>query len=58
MLVTKKNTSNSKVLVEVGRFPFMINIETQFFKYLQRISFVKEDRYLCKAFNQKLANKE
>ena len=58
MLGTKKNTSNSKVLVEVGRFPFIINIETQFFKNLQRISFVKQDRYLCKGFNQKLANKE
>ena len=35
-----------------------MSIETQLFKYLQRIPFVKEDSYLLKAFNEELANKE
>ena len=35
-----------------------MSIETQLFKYLQRIPFVKEDSYLRKAFNEELANKE
>ena len=46
------------MLGELGRFPFRISIETQLFKYLQRIPFVKEDCRLCKAFNEELANKE
>ena len=50
--------SSSKVLEELGRFPFRITIETQLLKYLQRIPFVKEDCYLHKAFNEELANKE
>ena len=51
MLGVENNTSSSKVLGELGRFPFRITIETQLFKYLQRIPFVKEDCYLRKAFN-------
>ena len=35
-----------------------MSIETQLFKYLQRIPFVKEDSYLRKSFNEELANKE
>ena len=58
MLGAKKNTSNSKVLVELGRFLFTTNIETQFFKYLQRIYFLKEDYYLRKAFNEELSSRE
>ena len=33
----KNNTSSSKVLGKLGRFPFRISIETRLFKYLQRI---------------------
>ena len=51
MLGVENNTISSKVLGELGRFPFRITIETQLFKYLQRIPFVKEDCYLRKAFN-------
>ena len=54
----KNNTSSSKVLAELGQFPLRISIETQFFKYLQRIPFLKEDCFLRKAFNEELANKE
>ena len=46
------------MLGKLGRFPLRISIETQLFKYLQRIPFVKEDCYLRKAFNEELANKE
>ena len=46
------------MLGELGRFPLRITIETQLFKYLQRIPFVKEDCCLRKAFNEELANKE
>ena len=42
----KNNTSSSKVLGELGRLILRISIKTQLFKYLQRIPFVKEDRYL------------
>ena len=58
ILGVKNNTSSSKVLGELGRFPPRISTETQLFKYLQRILFVKEDCYLRKAFNEELANKE
>ena len=43
---------------ELGRFPLRICIETQLFKYLQRIPFLKEDCYLPEAFNEELASKE
>ena len=46
------------MLGELGRFPLRITIETQLFKYLQRIPFVKEDCCLRKAFNEELSNKE
>ena len=46
------------MLGELGRFTLRISIETQLFKYLQIIPFVKEDCYLPKAFNEELANKE
>ena len=46
------------MLGELGRFPFRISIETQLFKYLQIIPFVKEDWYLDKAFNEELGSKE
>ena len=36
----------------------LLTIETKLFKYLQRIPLVKEDCYLPKAFNGKLAKKE
>ena len=58
ILGVKNNMSSSKVLEELGRFPFRITIETQLLKYLQRIPFVKEDCYLRKAFNEELANRE
>ena len=58
ILGVKNNTSSSKVLGELGRFLLRITIETQLFKYLPRITFVKEDCYLRKAFNEELANKE
>ena len=58
ILGVKNNTSSSKVLGELGRFPFRISIETQLFKYLQIIPFVKEGRYLGKAFNEELGSKE
>ena len=54
----KNNTSSSKVFGELGRFSLRICIETQLFKYLQRIPLLKEDCYLGKAFNEELANKE
>ena len=54
ILGIKNNTSSSKVLGKLGRFPFRITIETQFFKYLQRIPFVKKNCYLRKAFNEEL----
>ena len=56
ILGVKKNTSNSEVLGELGWFPFRIIIETQLFKLLQRIPFVKEDCDLRKNFNEELAN--
>ena len=56
--VVKNNTGSSKVLGELGRFPFRISIETQLFKYLQRIPIGKEDCYLNKAFNEEQTNKE
>ena len=46
------------MLEELARFPFRITIETQLFKYLPRIPFVKEDYYLRKSFNEELANKK
>ena len=46
------------MLGKLGRFPLRISIETQLFKYLQRIPFVKEDCYLRKTFNEELANKQ
>ena len=46
------------MLEELGQFPFRISIETKLFIHLQRIPFMKEDCYLCKAFNEKLANDE
>ena len=58
ILRVKNNTRNPKVLGELGRLPLRITIETQLFKYLQRIPFVKEDCCLRKAFNEELANKE
>ena len=58
ILGIKNNTSSSKVLGELGRFPLRINIETRLFKYVKRIPFVKEDCYLRKAFNEELSNKE
>ena len=58
ILRVKNNTSSSKVFGELGRFPLRISIETQLFKYLQRIPFLKEDCYLRRAFNEELANKE
>ena len=45
------------MLGELGRFPLRICIETQLFKHLKRIPFLKED-YLRWAFNEELANKE
>ena len=38
-----------KLLAGIGRVTFEINIETQMFEYLQRIPFLNEDTYLCKA---------
>ena len=58
ILGVKNNTSSSKVLGELDWFPFRITIQTQLFKYLHRIPFVKEDCYLHKAFNEELSNKE
>ena len=55
ILGVKNNTSIGTVLVELGRILFTINIETQLFKYLQRMPFVKED-YLRQAFNEELVN--
>ena len=46
------------MLGELGRFPLRITIETQLFKYLQRIPFVKEDCYLRKGFHEELTNNE
>ena len=56
ILGVKNNTSIGTVLVELGRILFTINIETQLFKYLQRMPFVKEDCYLRQAFNEELVN--
>ena len=48
-----------KVLGKLGRFPFRISIETQLFKYLQRVPFMEEDHHLHEAFNEEQkANKE
>ena len=58
MLGVKNSTSSSKLLGEVGKFLFRISIETQLFKYLQRIPFMKEGCYLRKTFNEELANKK
>ena len=51
ILGVKNNTSSSKLLGDLGRFLLRITIETQLFKYLQKLSFVKQDCYLRKAFN-------
>ena len=58
ILGVKNNLSSSKVLGELSRLPLRISIETQLFKNLHRIPFVKEDCYLRKAFNEELSNKE
>ena len=58
ILGVKNNTSTSTVLGELGQFPFRTTIETQLFKYLQRIPFVKEDCYLRKGFHEELTNNE
>ena len=46
------------MLLEPGRFPLILIIETQMFKYLEGIPSVKKDCYLSKAFNEDLTNKE
>ena len=46
------------MLLEPGRFPLILSIETQMFKYLEGIPSVKKDCYLIKAFNEELTNKE
>ena len=46
------------MLLEPGRFPSILSIETQLLKYLQEIPSVKKDCYLSKAFNEELTNKE
>ena len=46
------------MLLEPGRFPLILSIETQMFKYLEGIASVKKDCYLSKAFNEDLTNKE
>ena len=47
-----KFTSNIKVLAELGRLPFKIDIETKMFKYLQRMPFIEKNRFLYKAFKE------
>ena len=49
-----KTTSNIKVLAKLGRLPFKIYIETQMFKFLQRLLFFEENTYLRKAINEEI----
>ena len=44
ILGVKNNTSSSKVLGELARFPFTMTTETQLFKHLRRISL--QEQYL------------
>ena len=54
VLGVSETTSNTKVLAELGRLPFKIYIETQIFKYLQRLPFLEEDTFLRKAINEEI----
>ena len=38
LLGVKKNVSSMKLLAELGRPPFKINVEIRVFKYLQRFA--------------------
>ena len=53
-LGVRKRTSNIKVLAELGRLPFQIYIETQMFKYLQRLPFLEENTYLRNTINEEI----
>ena len=54
VLGVMKTTSNIKVLAKLGRLPFKIYIETQMFKFLQRLLFFEENTYLRKAINEEI----
>ena len=52
--LVRKTTCNIKVLVDLGRPPFKIYIETQMFKYSLRLPFLKENIYLRKTINEEI----
>ena len=52
--LVRKTTCNIKVLVDLGRPPFKIYIETQMLKYSLRLPFLKENIYLRKTINEEI----
>ena len=52
--LVRKTTCNIKVLVDLGRPPFKIYIETQMLKCSQRLPFWKENTYLRKTINEEI----
>ena len=53
-----KSVCSPKMFGELGRFPFRTSIETQLFKYLERIPTFRERRLVLMytAFNEELVN--
>ena len=58
VLGVRKTTSNIQVLVKLGRFPFKMYIETEMFRYLQRLPSLEHNIYLCKAINEEIKKKK
>ena len=54
VLGVKRNTNSMKVLAELGRVPFKVEVETAMFKYLERYPFIGKDRLLYKAFAEEI----
>ena len=54
VLGVNKRSNNVNTLAELGRYPLLINIESQIFKYFQRFVYVDKNRLLYKAFQHEL----
>ena len=54
ILGVKRTTNSMKVLAELGRIPFKIDIETTMFKYFERYPFIQKERLLYKAFQEEI----
>ena len=58
ILDVKTINTNIKVLSKLGRTLLKIDIRIKMFKYFQRFSFIKTNRYLFKAFTEEEINKK